>query len=139
MDRFRYGFSFSDSNSSDGNLFAFEKSTEQNCLTASFTIRTESPHYNHSVSTNRELPLHLYQQLSLGGSYNGPSLPVPSPSVDFHDNQLPSFTIPQNAVPNLFESSDLLLKKRSDIYSPSICMREMYLHLLLLLFKMSAR
>ena len=29
MDRLRYGFSFSDSNSSDGDLFPFEKSTEQ--------------------------------------------------------------------------------------------------------------
>ena len=122
MDRLRYGFSFSDSNSSDGDLFTFEKSTEQSCLTASFNSRTESPHYDPSVSTNRELPLHQYQQTSVSGSYNAPSLPVPSPSVDFHDNQLPSFTIPPNAVSNHFESSDLLPSNAVTFTRPtSVC------------------
>ena len=104
MDSLRYGFSFFDSNSSNGGLFAFEKSIEQSCLTTTFTSRTESPHYNPSVSTNRVLPLHYYQQTSVSGSDNGPSLTVSSLSVDFHDNQLPSFTITPNAKSNHFES-----------------------------------
>ena len=55
-------------------------------------------------------------------SYNGPSLPVPSPSIDFHDNQLPSFTIPPIAVSNRFESSDLLPSNAVPFtHPPSVC------------------
>lgn len=102
--------------------FAFEKSTEQRCLTALFTSKTESPHYNPSVSTNREVPLQQYQETSVSGSCNGPSLTLPSPSVDFHDNQLPSSTIPQNAVPNHLESSELLPSNAVTFtHPPSVC------------------
>ena len=84
--------------------------------------RTESPHYNPSVSTNRELSLHQYQKTSVSGFYIGPSLPVPSPSVDFHDNQLPSFTIPPNVVSNHFESSDFLPSNAVTFtHPPSVC------------------
>ena len=41
-------------------------------------------HHNPSLSTNRVLTLHQYQQSFVNGSQNGPSLTVQSPCVDFN-------------------------------------------------------
>ena len=67
------------------------------------------------------MPFH-HQQTSVSGSYNGASHTVPSPSVNFHDNQLPSSTIPPNAASNHFESSDSLPSNTvTSTHPPSVC------------------